>query len=115
MRVRTMRVRIVDGWIFGNYDVIPWDPSSKDFALKVKIVSIGNSKGVRLPRAFIRSCGFGEEIDMRLDEDRIVLAASRRPREGWDAAFERMAMAGDDTPLLPDDLASDWDDEEWEW
>ena len=83
--------------------------------MKVKLVPIGNSKGVRLPQAFIKSCGFGEEVDMRLDEDRIVLAASRRSREGWDAAFERMAKAGDDTLLLPDDLANDWDDEEWEW
>ena len=105
----------VDAWIFSNYDVTPCPPSSRDLALKVKLVPIGNSKGVRLPRAFIKTCGFGEEIDMRLDDDRIVLAASPRPREGWDTAFETMATAGDDTLLLPDDLASDWDDEEWEW
>ena len=52
---------------------------------------------------------------MCLDENRIVPAGSRRPRGGWDAAFERMALAGDDALLLPEDVASDWDDEDWEW
>ena len=83
--------------------------------MKAKLVSIGNSKGVRLPQAFIKACGFGEEIEMRLKENKVILAASRRPREGWDAAFERTVMPGGDPLLLPDDLVNDWDDEEWEW
>jgi len=83
--------------------------------VKVKLVSIGNSKGVRLPQAFIKACGFGEEIEMRLEENEVILAASRRPREDWDAAFEGMAMPVGDPLLLPDNLVNDWDDEEWEW
>ena len=45
----------------------------------------------------------------------MVLATPRRPRENWEAAFEKMAAAGDDELLIPDDLSSDWDDAEWEW
>lgn len=83
--------------------------------MKVKLVPIGNSKGVRIPQAFIRACGFGEHVEMRVEQNAIVLAASRSPRENWEAAFEKMAAAGDDRLLIPDDLSSDWDDAEWEW
>ena len=83
--------------------------------MKVKLVPIGNSKGVRIPQAFIRACGFEDQVDMRIEKNAIVLAAPRRPRRDWDAAFERTAAAGDDALLLPDRAASGWDDTEWEW
>ena len=43
------------------------------------------------------------------------MTPERSHREGWDAAFEKMAATGDDAPLLPSHLAHDWDTEEWEW
>ena len=52
---------------------------------------------------------------MRIEQDAIVLAAPRSPRENWDAAFEKMAAAGDDELLVPDELSNEWDDSEWEW
>ena len=83
--------------------------------MKVDLVSIGNSKGIRIPRSVIEQCGFGDRLDMRVAEGKLVLTPARNPREGWDAAFERMAAAGDDTLLMPDDLEHSWDDEEWTW
>ncbi|MDP6787713.1 MAG: AbrB/MazE/SpoVT family DNA-binding domain-containing protein [Rhodospirillales bacterium] len=83
--------------------------------MRVKLVSIGNSKGIRIPRAVIRECGFGDQIEMRLGQGEVVLAPVRSAREGWDAAFEKMAAAGDDVPLIPDYLDHDWDETEWEW
>ena len=84
--------------------------------MKVKLVPIGNSKGVRIPQAFIRACGFAEHVEMRIEQDAIVLAAApRSPRENWDAAFEKMAAAGDDELLIPDELSNEWDDAQWEW
>ena len=83
--------------------------------MKVKLVPIGNSKGVRIPQAFIRACGFGEHVEMRIEQDAIVLEAPHSPRESWDAAFEKMAEAGDDELLVPDELSKEWDDAEWEW
>ena len=83
--------------------------------MKVKLVPIGNSKGVRIPQAFIRACGFGEHVEMRIEQDAIVLEAPRNPRESWDAAFEKMAAEGDDQLLVPGELSNEWDDAEWEW
>jgi len=83
--------------------------------MKAKLVAIGNSKGVRLPRSVIEECGFGDEVEMRIDAGTVVLAPAHAPREGWDAAFARMAEAGDDALLIPDTLEHGWDTDEWKW
>ena len=83
--------------------------------MKVNLVQIGNSKGVRIPAAVIRECGFGDQIDLRVEQGVVVLAPVRSGRDGWDEAFARMAAAGDDAPLLPDEVATDFDSEEWTW
>ena len=83
--------------------------------MKVNLVSIGNSKGVRIPRSIIKACGFGEQVEMRVSEGMVVLTPARNLREGWNRAFERIAAAGDDALLVPEDMAHEWDEEEWAW
>ena len=83
--------------------------------VRVKLVPIGNSRGVRIPHAFIKACNFGDHVEMRLERDTLVLAVPRHPRENWDAAFEAMAASGDDALLIPDNPADDWDEAEWSW
>lgn len=39
----------------------------------------------------------------------------RSSRHQWDDAFASMAEHEDDTLLDPDDIESDWDEEEWQW
>ena len=82
--------------------------------MKVNLVSIGNSKGIRIPRSIIKACGFGDQVEMRLSEGVVVLAPARGVREGWNAAFAKMAAAGDDALLVPDAMAHEWDEEEWQ-
>jgi antitoxin MazE len=83
--------------------------------MKVNLVPIGNSKGIRIPSSVIKACGFGEQIELRVERGVVVLAPARRTREGWDAAFAKMAAAEDDVLLIPDTLETDWDREEWQW
>lgn len=83
--------------------------------MKVNLVSIGNSKGVRIPASIIKECGLGDELEMRVENGIVVLAPMRKVREGWGAAFEKMAAAGDDALLLPDDLETDFDAKDWTW
>jgi len=83
--------------------------------MKVNLVSIGNSKGVRIPKSVIRQCGLGDEVELRVSDGTVVLAPARRAREGWDAAFERMAAVGDDALPVPEHLRHEWDEEEWDW
>lgn len=81
--------------------------------MKVNLVSIGNSKGVRIPASVIKECGLGNELEMRVENGVVVLAPARRVREGWGAAFEKMAAADDDAPVIPDTVQNDFDTEDW--
>ena len=83
--------------------------------MKVRLISIGSSKGIRIPSSVIRQCGLGDELEMRVEDGVIVLAPVRRAREGWSGAFEKMAAASDDAPLVPDALENDFDAESWTW
>ena len=108
-----IRDESVDRMFAGNYSVITIASGIR--VVKVKLVPIGNSRGVRIPQAFIKACGFGEHVDMRVEQSAIVLSAPSPARDNWDSAFAKMADAGDDAPLLPDDMSREWDDAQWEW
>ncbi|MDD2853508.1 MAG: AbrB/MazE/SpoVT family DNA-binding domain-containing protein [Desulfuromonadaceae bacterium] len=76
------------------------------------LVSIGNSKGVRIPATLLRQYNIKEEVELLPGIDEIVLRpVSRKPREGWDMAFAMLHERGEDRLILDDSL----DLEEWEW
>ena len=84
--------------------------------MRTKIVRIGNSQGVRLPKALLEQSGLGEEVELEVAGDQIVIRPLRQPRDGWGDAFSRMAAAGDDA-LLDGDLQglTSFDEDEWSW
>jgi len=82
--------------------------------MKVNLIRIGNSKGVRLPRSIIKECGFGDQIEMRVEQGVVLLAQAHGTREGWDDAFARMATERDDTLIIADTIEHGWDEQEWE-
>lgn len=70
--------------------------------MKVKLVRIGNSRGIRLPKAVIRQCGFGEQVELAVERGALVVRPAEGPaRDGWEDAFARMAAHDDDRPLDP--------------
>ncbi|MDA0671137.1 MAG: AbrB/MazE/SpoVT family DNA-binding domain-containing protein [Bacteroidetes bacterium] len=85
--------------------------------MKTKVIRIGNSQGVRIPKVFIDESGIAEEIEMTLRDNEIVLRSAETTRKDWDASFEKMAELGDDTLLDQEELEkpSNWDDSEWTW
>ena len=84
--------------------------------MKTRIVRIGNSQGIRIPKPVLEQVGLPEEVELEVEGNTIVLRSATRPRQGWAEEFEAMASAGDDV-LLDEELvgASTWDEEEWEW
>ena len=83
--------------------------------MKTRIVRIGNSQGVRIPKPLLEQSGLGEEVELEVRADEIVIRAASRPRAGWEEAFRSMADAGDDELLDPDVVSDPWVDEEWTW
>src|SRR5437867_2001931 len=84
--------------------------------MKTRIVRIGNSRGVRIPKLLLQQTGLADEVTIEAEGNRLIIRPASRPREGWDDAFRKMALAGDDR-LLDGDLASTsrWDENEWQW
>lgn len=80
--------------------------------MKVNLVAVGNSRGVRLPKAIIEQCGFGDAVELTVEDGRVVLSRPATPRAGWADAF---AGGEEAAPLLPDDAAAEWDEAEWRW
>jgi antitoxin MazE len=83
--------------------------------VKAKIVRIGNSRGVRLPKPLIEQCGLEGEVELHVRGRTLLIEAARRARDGWEKAFAEMAARCDDALLEPESAASTWDRTEWRW
>lgn len=81
-----------------------------------KIVPIGNSRGIRIPKALLDDCGFTEEAELQTKDGALVLRPIGRTRAGWSAAFEDMADTKADF-MVHEEAPSktQFDAEEWEW
>lgn len=83
--------------------------------MKAKIIKIGNSKGIRLPKTLLKEVELGEEVILEASRGSIVVRPASAPRSGWEDAFKQMAQKGDDKLLDKEISTSNWDNEEWEW
>lgn len=84
--------------------------------MKTRIVRIGNSQGIRIPKPLLDQTGLKGEVELEVQDQQIIIRPAEYPRKGWAEAFERMTETGDDALLdeIPAALST-WDDEEWEW
>lgn len=81
--------------------------------MRSKIVRIGNSQGVRLPKLMIEEAGLSDDVELRVEAGQIIIASSRIARAGWAEAAHRAHAAGDDQ--LESSGATRFDETEWEW
>jgi len=82
--------------------------------MKARLVRIGNSRGVRLPKPLIEEAGLEDEVELLVREGTIVIAPAQRPRTGWAEAAKRLRRRGKDG-LLDPPVATRFDEEEWKW
>ena len=83
--------------------------------MKTRLIRIGKSRGIRIPKLLIEQCGSGETVGLRVEQDRIVISStSWQPRQGWEEAFQK-AGASTEEQLSLDTITNDFDQQEWEW
>ena len=82
--------------------------------MKTRLVRIGNSRGVRLPKPLIQQAGLTEEVELELRGNTIVISGRPAPRAGWAEAAERMQAEGQDK-LLDPPAPTHFDETEWKW
>ncbi len=82
--------------------------------MKTRLVRIGNSRGVRLPKAFIAQAGLTEEVELGVQDGAIVIARVTSTRSSWADAARQMRQRDEDR-LLDPPTPTRFDDKEWEW
>ncbi|MCB2167393.1 MAG: AbrB/MazE/SpoVT family DNA-binding domain-containing protein [Deltaproteobacteria bacterium] len=84
--------------------------------MRARIIKIGNSQGIRIPKPLLEQTGILEDVELKVEKDRILISPVANPRECWDDAFRRMGANGDDGLLIDSQAFShSWDEEEWQW
>jgi antitoxin MazE len=80
-----------------------------------KIVSIGNSRGVRLPKKMLEDLQLVDTVELESRGAELVIRPIVGPHAGWEESAQTMRSRGDDGLLLGELPASEWDMNEWKW
>ncbi len=83
-------------------------------AMRIKLVRIGNSRGIRIPKPLLEQAGLSGEVELSLVDSRIVIEAASQPRAGWAEAASDFHARGEDQ-LLDEVTRTDFDIDEWDW
>ncbi len=78
--------------------------------MRTTLRKIGNSRGVLIPAALLAECGIADEIDLRMEDGRIVISPVQPSRQGWFDGYQ----ATNDVDAW-DGFPADADCGEWEW
>ncbi len=82
--------------------------------MRARIVRIGNSRGLRIPKPILDQAGLEDEVELTVEGDRLVIQPAHRPRAGWSAAALQAAAEGNGALVAPV-LPTRFDREEWSW
>lgn len=82
--------------------------------IKTRIIRIGNSRGVRVPKALLEQAQLSDEVAVSAEPGRLIVMSAHRPRQGWAEAAQALAASGEDR-LLDQPTATRFDREEWKW
>ncbi len=76
------------------------------------LVKIGNSHGVRLPKAIIEQACLQKDLDLTVVDGAVVIRSAKQTRAGWAEAARACHTEGDDQlgdwDATLTDFAGDW-------
>lgn len=81
--------------------------------IKTKIIQIGNSRGIRIPKHILERLNIKNQIELIIDDDnqQIYIKSLNSVRNGWEKAFKKMHQLNEDELLIDDNL----DLNAWDW
>jgi antitoxin MazE len=82
--------------------------------MKAQIIQIGNSQGVRIPKALLKETKISGEIELEVHPDGILIKNIKKPRSDWDERF-RAAAEFDDDLSHEARPATEFEKKEWQW
>jgi len=82
--------------------------------MKAKLVQIGNSRGIRLPKPLIEEAKLKDEVDIHVREGSIIITSTTKPRIGWAASAKQLHDLNEDS-LIDNHTTTRFDETEWKW
>jgi antitoxin MazE len=70
--------------------------------MKIPVIKIGNSKGIRLSKTILKKYEISDEVELILEEETILLKPVTKSRKDWDQKFREMHTEGEDRLLIRD-------------
>ena len=80
--------------------------------MDVSVISIGNSKGIRLTKTVLEKYNITDTLELILEKGYMILKPKPEPRKGWEKSFKKMHENEDDKLAMPD-VFGDEKFEEW--
>ncbi|MEM8894763.1 MAG: AbrB/MazE/SpoVT family DNA-binding domain-containing protein [Bacteroidota bacterium] len=85
--------------------------------MTARLIQIGNSKGIRLPKNMIEKYRLVDELEIIESEEGIVIKPATKVRDGWDEAFNSAKVSSGSDDDFSDfvSMIDDFDASEWTW
>jgi antitoxin MazE len=84
--------------------------------MKAKLIQIGNSKGIRIPKSVLEQCDFEEDVKIEVRRKKLIVYSDKKARKNWDAEFKNKTASVKDRSLAEfNRVSTDWESKEWEW
>ena len=83
--------------------------------MRIKVINIGNSKGIRLPQALIQQYNLDNEVAVELTKEGIMLTSTHKARTGWEDQFKKATAKITTEEKSWMDSSNKFDKEEWTW
>ena len=81
--------------------------------LELKVVAIGNSRGVRLPKGVLAKYAIRDAVTLEEREEGLLLRSKNDKRLSWNETFMAMAREREDWSEFDATLADGLDKESW--
>ena len=80
----------------------------------ITVVRIGNSKGIRLPKAILDQLQITDRVSLEVENQQIILKPiNKSPRSGWLETFSKMHERKEDALMINEENCGEGF--EWEW
>ena len=84
--------------------------------METHLTAVGNSRGVRLPKALLAQCGITDRVKLTVTPEGLLIAPIATPRAGWEQALEAAPCTGAAEEFAAFAASSTaFDATEWTW
>ena len=60
--------------------------------MKSRIVKIGNSQGIRIPKLLLERSNLAEEVELEAQDHQIIIRSTKQPRQDWEGEVDKARL-----------------------